>query len=69
MQSTSRSRRVFKGLLFAMTSVAICQFPVADCALQWYNAFHLDHDADFLLHGVSEEFSYDFTDPDPGGAF
>ena len=69
MQSTSTARGTFKALLFSMTSVTICQFPVIDCALQWYDTFHLDHDADFLLHGVSEEFSYDFTDPDPGGAF
>jgi hypothetical protein len=42
---------------------------VIDCALQWYRTFHLDHDADFLLRGVSEGFSYICTDPDPHGAF
>jgi hypothetical protein len=69
MHSTSKARGAFKQLLFMMTSLAICQFPVIDHAADWYDAFAQDHDAEFLLRGVTQGFSYDFTDPDPGGPF
>ena len=49
-----------------MTGVTVFPFPVVDRALDWYEAFAPDHDAEFLLLGVSHGFSYQFTDPNPG---
>ena len=69
MQSTSKMRTAFKTVLFTMTSLAVCQFPIVDCALQWYETFHLDHDAHYLLNGVCGGFQYTFTDPDPDGDY
>jgi hypothetical protein len=43
--------------------------PVVDHAADWYNAFAQDHDVECLLRGVTHGFSYEFTDPDPGGPF
>ena len=54
MQSTARTRFTFKRLLLLMTGVAIFPFPVVDRASEWYNAFAQDHDADFLLRGVTQ---------------
>jgi hypothetical protein len=69
MRSTSAAREQFKLLLFVMTGVAICQFPVITQAAEWYITFAQDHDALFLLQGVTEGFSYQFEDPDPLGEF
>ena len=44
-------------------------FPVVDRALDWYKAFAQDHDAEFLLQGVTHGFSYQFTDSDPDGVY
>ena len=46
-----------------------CPFPVVDRAEAWFRAFAGDHDAAFLLEGITHGFRYDFVDPDPGGAF
>jgi hypothetical protein len=35
----------------------------------WHQAFADDHDADFLLDGVTDGFGCYFVDPDPDGAF
>ena len=52
-----------------MTGLVVCQFLVVTRAIHWYIAFAHDHDAQFLLQGVTEGFSYQFTDPDPDGEF
>jgi hypothetical protein len=69
MHSTSRARSTFKQLLLMRTDVAVCPFPVIDRALEWYNAFAHDHDAEFLLRGITNGFSYQLEDPDPGGEY
>jgi hypothetical protein len=69
MQPTSTARGNFILLLFMMTGLVVCQFPVVTQAIHWYIAFAQDHDAQFLLQGVTEGFSYQFTDPDPDGEF
>lgn len=38
-------------------------------ASEWYNAFADDHYADFLLRGVTQGFSYEYTYLDPGGPY
>ena len=69
MHSTLRARFTFKRLLLMMFGVAMFPFPVVDRALDWKKAFAPDHDAEFLLQGVTHGFSYQFTDPDRGGAY
>jgi hypothetical protein len=69
MQSTSTARRKFIVLLFTMTGLVVCQFHIVTQAIHWYSAFAQDHDAQFLLQGVTEGFSYQFTDHDSDGEF
>ena len=69
MQSTSRARFTFERHHLTMTGVTVFPFPVVDRALDWYEAFAPDHDAEFLLLEVSHGFSNQFTDPNPGGEY
>jgi hypothetical protein len=52
-----------------MTEVAISQFPILDDAMEWYNAYAQDHDAEFLLYGVTHGFLVQNTDPDPDRSY
>jgi len=67
MRATTPSRAAFVSLLLMVTGLYQSPFPVIDSAAAWFTTFSGDHDADYLLRGVTEGFSYDFVDPEPGG--
>ena len=63
MQTTARTRFKLKRMLLLMTGVAICTLPVREKASEWCTAFARDHEAEFLLRGVTQGFSCKFADP------
>ena len=71
MHSTLRAHFTFKRLLLMMFRVAMFPFPVVDRAVDWKKKrrSHQTINTEFLLQGVTHGFSYQFTDPDRGGAY
>lgn len=69
MRATRAPRAAFVSAILLLTGMTTCPFPVVDRAEAWYRTFAGDHDADFLLSGVTHGFRYDHVDPDPAGAF
>jgi hypothetical protein len=69
MRTTRAPRTAFVSTILLLTGMIACPFPAVERAEVWFRAFAGDHDAAFLLDGVTHGFRYDFTDPDPGGAF
>jgi hypothetical protein len=68
--NTTRVRRAkYVATVSLITGLAACSFPIVTRAEAWHKAFAKDHDADFLLDGVTEGFRYQFFDPEPDGAF
>jgi hypothetical protein len=52
-----------------ITGSASCSFSIVTRAESWHRAFADDHDAEFLLNGVTDGFRYTFFDPEPDGIF
>jgi len=52
-----------------ITGLATSSFPIVTQAEAWHKAFAHDHDASFLLDGVTDGFRYQFFDPGPDGTF
>jgi hypothetical protein len=69
MNTTRTARTALVSAILILTGMNTCPFPVVDRAEAWFRAFADDHDAAFLLDGVTHGFRYDFVDPNPGGAF
>jgi hypothetical protein len=68
--NTTRVRHAkYVAAVLLITGLAACSFPIVTRAEVWHEAFAKDHDADFLLDGVTEGFRYQFFDPEPDGAF
>jgi len=52
-----------------ITGLATSSFSIVTQAEAWHKAFAHDHDASFLLDGVTDGFRYQFFDPEPDGTF
>jgi hypothetical protein len=69
MRATRVRRAKFVAAVSLITGLAACPFPIVTRAESWHRAFADDHDADFLLDGVTDGFRYQFFDPEPDGVF
>jgi hypothetical protein len=69
MSATRASRAKFVAAILLLTGMITCPYLVVDRAEAWFQAISCDHDAAFLLEGITDEFRYDIVDPDPGGTF
>jgi hypothetical protein len=69
MRTTRTRRAKYVAAVLLLTGLAACSFPIVNRANSWHRAFADDHDADFVLDGVTDGFRYHFVDPDPDGAF
>jgi hypothetical protein len=68
--STTRVRHAkYVAAVLLIAGLADCSFPIVTRAESWHRAFADDHDAEFLLDGVTDEFRYTFFDPEPDGTF
>jgi len=69
MRDTRVRRAKYMAAVSFITGLATSSFPVVTRAEAWHRAFANDHDARFLLDGVTDGFRYQFLDPKPDGAF
>ena len=69
MRATSTRRAKYVAAILLLTDMATCPFLLLDIAEAWHTAFAGDHDAEFLLNGVTDGFAYQFVDSQPDGAF
>ena len=69
MSATRARRAKYVAAVLLITGLAACSFPIVSRAESWHRAFADDHDAEFLLNGVTDGFRYAFFDPEPDGAF
>ena len=69
MSATRVRRAKYVAAVLLISGLATCPFPVVTRAESWHRAFAYDHDAEFLLNGVTDGFRYAFFDPEPDGAF
>jgi hypothetical protein len=59
---TSSTRQI-RCCFLLITGLAACSFPIVTREELWHRAFADDHDADFLLDGVTDGFRYQFFNP------
>ena len=69
MRTTQVRRAKYVAAVLLITGLATCSFPIVTRAESWHRAFANDHDAEFLLDGVTDGFRYTFFDPEPLGPF
>ena len=69
MRTTRIRRAKYVAAILLITGLAACSFPIVTRAKSWHRAFADDHDAEFLLNGVTDGFRYTFFDPEPHGPF
>ena len=67
MRATRARRAKYVAAILPSTGLATCSFPIVTRAESWHKAFAGDHDAEFLLNGVTFGFRYASLDPGPNG--